>query len=46
MKIGSLEDDIDSFQGDVDLGGVEQDRQLIGRCPVGEVSAWDELYSR
>lgn len=46
MKIDSLKDEIDSVQGDFDLGGVEEDRQLIGRCRAGEVHAWDELYSR
>ena len=44
MEIGSLHDESDSVQGDVDLRGVEKDRQLLGRCLAGEVNAWDELY--
>ncbi len=46
IEIGSLEDETDSIQGDLDLSGVEQDRELIGRCLAGEVNAWEELYCR
>ena len=46
MEIRSLEDETDSIQGDVDLSGVEEDRELIGRCLAGEVKAWEELYCR
>jgi len=46
MEIGSLEDEIDSVQDDFHLSGVEEDRELMGRCLAGEVSAWDELYCR
>ena len=45
-KTGSLEDQTDSIQRDLHLSGVEQDRELIGRCLAGEVKAWEELYSR
>jgi len=46
IETGSLEDGTDSIKGHLDLSGVEQDRELIGRCLAGEVKAWEELYCR